>query len=142
MKNYSQIPPWYRPTQAQLSVPHPSYIDYLVFPLLREKLVYTHDTYETPKLLEAVNSLFTIVWEPKIWLICQGLCDVREAHTVPTTNYHVATDTPLISLAADKSGEFHLEPNFEAAIWDLRSWRMTADFVTLYPELASCVHTD
>ena len=73
LNNYSQIPPWYRPTQAQLSISHPSYIDALVFPLLREKLVYTYNTYDTLKLLEDVNSLFTIVWEPKIWVISQGI---------------------------------------------------------------------
>ena len=73
MNNYSQIPPWYRPTQAQLSISHPSYIDALVFPLLREKLVYTHNTYDTMKLLEDVSSLFTIVWEPKMWVISQGI---------------------------------------------------------------------
>ena len=70
--NYAQIPPWYRPTQAQLSISHPSYIDALVFPLLRDKLVYTYQSYETAKLLEHVNSLFTIVWQPKMWVISQG----------------------------------------------------------------------
>jgi hypothetical protein len=73
VSNYSQIPPWYRPTQAQLSISHPSYIDALVFPLLREKLVYTHNTYEAMKLLEDVNSLFTIVWQPEMWVISQGI---------------------------------------------------------------------
>lgn len=71
--NYSQIPPWYRPTQAQLSISHPSYIDALVFPFLRDKLVYTHGTYETTKLLEDLNSLFTIVWQPRMWVISQGM---------------------------------------------------------------------
>lgn len=70
-KNYSDIPAWYRPTQAQLSVPHPSYIDSLIFPLLRDKLVYTYENYKNTKLLENLNSLFTIKWEPKVWLMCQ-----------------------------------------------------------------------
>lgn len=121
LKNYLQIPPWYRPTQAQLSIAHPSYIDSLVFPLLREKLVYTHETYETMGLLKDLNSLFTVVWEPKLWLICQ--------------------DTPLISLSPENPWDFQLEPSFEAAIWDLRSWRMSPEFTSIYPELASCVHT-
>jgi hypothetical protein len=50
-------------------------------------------------------------------------------------------DMPLIFISPNNEWEFELEPNFKAAIWDLRSWRMLSEFVALYPELAGCVHT-
>ncbi len=75
-KNYNEIPEWYRPREAQLFVPHPSYIDYLVFPLLREKLVYTYENYKNTTLLEHLNSLYTIRWEPQIWTTPQCKCHI------------------------------------------------------------------
>ncbi|KIW10445.1 hypothetical protein PV08_11409 [Exophiala spinifera] len=39
---YSAIPPCFRPTRLQVAVPHPSFIDWCVFPFLRDKLIQYH----------------------------------------------------------------------------------------------------
>lgn len=49
---YNQISANYRPTQIQLSVPHPSIIDWIPWPLLRDKLILYHSA--NPRLDDLV----------------------------------------------------------------------------------------
>ena len=38
-ENYTRMPEWLRPRPSQLSIPHPTWIDHLPFPAMRERLV-------------------------------------------------------------------------------------------------------
>jgi hypothetical protein len=39
---YMKMDSWYRPTQIQLSIPHPSIIDWMPWPAMRDKLILYH----------------------------------------------------------------------------------------------------
>lgn len=52
-ENYERMPEWMHPTSAQLLVPHPAWIDYIPWPLMRDKVVldwkqYTFDNWFIP----------------------------------------------------------------------------------------------
>ncbi|KAI1428516.1 hypothetical protein F5Y12DRAFT_711151 [Xylaria sp. FL1777] len=43
-ENYKMLPPFVRPLDIQYSTPHPAWIDYLPFPVMREKFVREYDS--------------------------------------------------------------------------------------------------
>lgn len=51
-ETYAKLAPWYRPTQTQLSVPHPIVIDWVPFPSLRDRLIFLHSC--NPRLDEII----------------------------------------------------------------------------------------
>lgn len=51
-ETYAKLTPWYRPTHTQLSIPHPSVIDWVPFPSLRDRLILLHSC--NPRLDEII----------------------------------------------------------------------------------------
>ena len=49
---YMKMDSWYRPTQLQLSIPHPSIIDWMPWPAVRDKLILYHAA--NPRLDEVI----------------------------------------------------------------------------------------
>lgn len=49
---YVKLAPWYRPTQIQLSMPHPIVIDWVPYPTMRDRLVLLHSC--NPRLDEII----------------------------------------------------------------------------------------
>ena len=41
-ENYSKVDSWFRPTKTQMTIPHPSIIDWIPWPAMRDKLIIYH----------------------------------------------------------------------------------------------------
>ncbi|KIX08848.1 uncharacterized protein Z518_03505 [Rhinocladiella mackenziei CBS 650.93] len=115
-ENLLKVPPWLWPTESQLCQEHPGFIDCLLWPSLREKLIDTWHNYNVKALMIQLVRHFQIL-------------DID----------HVCVGLPL-SVESDFSG-LCLDSQFEAIIFDIRKWSLSSAFFTQFPELQSCVQT-
>ncbi|RBQ82403.1 hypothetical protein VDGD_09257 [Verticillium dahliae] len=103
------LPRWYRKRPSQHAIPHPYAIDFLVWPGIRERFVFSQHRYCTNQFWELFRSNLTLVWQ-------FGFNDCFMQNTA--------------------TGRFELAPLFEERIRDIKAWTMNADFLNQYPELA------
>ncbi|KAF7554066.1 hypothetical protein G7Z17_g3175 [Cylindrodendrum hubeiense] len=97
---YESVPSWLRPTQLQLTVPHPLAADLVPWPEIREELIHMSLTDET------------------------GPYDVsRDIIRHMTVDIHNLEQTGLQDLH-----------RLEAAILDLKNWRLSEEFFDRYPQ--------
>lgn len=88
--NYSKLAPNYRPTQLQVSLTHPSIIDWAPFPSIRDKLILYHAG--NPRLDEIICDLgLAYVVEANLADLVTGLGEVRCYLTVWDLTDAIAT---------------------------------------------------
>ena len=111
-QNMAKCPPWYRPLPSQYRFAHPFWIDYVHWPMIRERFVHVWDLYQETEFYSTF------------------LCNLRLDFE--------AGDQPLINLNAQGT-DLVLNPAFHASVDDLRKFSMSPTFTQLYPELLGCV---
>ncbi|KAM0271862.1 hypothetical protein ACHAQH_008962 [Verticillium albo-atrum] len=102
------LPRWFRPRPSQSAIPHSYAIDFLVWPGIRERFVFSQHRYCANLFWQLFQSNLTILWQFGF-----NDCFVQNSAT----------------------SRFQLAPLFEERIRDIRSWTMNVDFLNKYPEL-------
>ena len=117
--NYASIPPWLRPTPAQLIYPHAPWLDIFVWPRGRDRFVQ-HARYQNAHELMArlCNESLSINWG------------------------HQPSDMFMSADAADRSNnsDIVLNPIFERHIRNLDNWTVGQIVLDVFPELAGEVN--
>ncbi|EAT77333.1 hypothetical protein HBI56_181310 [Parastagonospora nodorum] len=113
VENLHKCPRWYRPVAAQFLHPHPSFIDLLPWPLLRERLVHSYPSYENSDLISSILS------------------------NLQFSQPRLDTTSPITLIGSD----LEFSPVFDQALDDLSNLSMDDAFCTRYPELTACVNT-
>ncbi|KAL1980281.1 hypothetical protein VTN96DRAFT_4395 [Rasamsonia emersonii] len=107
-KNYDEMPDWITPRPAQLFTPHPAWVDYVLWPKMRDRIVLTHREYPFEN-----------------WFI-------PYSRTVSCNWPHEPTDCLLHDTESD---ELIINPVFERHIRDLNNWSLGPAFAEAYPGL-------
>lgn len=106
--NLARVPPWFRPRPAQEKVQHPAVIDFLVWPGLRDRLVFEHDKYtRTGDFSAAFVGNFNFDWP--------------------------FGDEQIMSI--DDQGRCHVSKTFLDYAYDFRNWTMRPEFFKQFPEM-------
>jgi hypothetical protein len=105
-QNYEAMPAYLRPLEIQLTIPHPAWIDVIVWPEARERIIRCMDWSEFEILRAIGNHDMSINWP-------HGL------HTVFTEN----------------DGDMRMNPDFERHIRELENWTMGGKIGERFPFL-------
>lgn len=111
-ENYERMPEWMQPRSTQLLLPHPAWMDYLPWPLLRDKVILNHKDYPFENWFIPFTTGFTVNW-PYGPMDC--LLSTSE------------NDDPVIN------------PVFEKHIRKLENWSVTSLFIETFPALHGTV---
>ncbi|KAM3414126.1 hypothetical protein BST61_g10784 [Cercospora zeina] len=111
--NLDRCPPWHRPRLHQLINAHPSWIDFLVWPALRERLVTSQSDYDPRTLVVDLIKSFEI-------------------------QHFDRTSQDLFTISHGGT-ELLIDPSFESVIRNLDNFVTHGTFMTKYPDLASFV---
>ncbi|KAI5300824.1 hypothetical protein KEM55_004666 [Ascosphaera atra] len=107
-ENYDRLPEWLIPLPCQYSTPHPAWMDYVVFPRMRERLVSDHTRYPFASWFIPYTATLSVNWpyEPTDALLATADCD-----------------------------ELLINPVFEQHLRDLKNWSLGPAFVQALPQL-------
>ena len=114
-QNLAKGPAWFRPVASQMSHCHPSFIDFIPWPTIRENLVHHWTDYQHRNLYSYFVENF----------------DVQINEALPNLS--------LLKISSSGS-EVELDPDFAKRLNDLRSLRMRRPFVTRFPEFTGDVY--
>lgn len=110
-ETFDLLPAWARPVPAQLSLPHPPWIDHVPFPEMREKLAreYNNSEYLFDDFFIPYTSTLSVNWpyEPEDALL----------------------------QSSDHGGELLINPVFERHMRRLENWTLGASFDKAFPQL-------
>ncbi|KAF2799155.1 hypothetical protein K505DRAFT_321314 [Melanomma pulvis-pyrius CBS 109.77] len=104
-QNYEAMPEYLRPLEVQLTIPHPAWIDVIVWPEARERIIRCMDWTEFEILRAIGNHDMSINWP-------HGL------HTV---------------FSASEPGDMRMNPSFERHIRRLENWTMGGKVAERFP---------
>ncbi|OGM49898.1 hypothetical protein ABOM_001528 [Aspergillus bombycis] len=116
-ENFARCPCWYRPMPTRLLHDHPGYLDFIIWPRLRERLTMTWKQHDMEILIRDLIHGFR----------------VRTAGITP--------DQPLIRVKPN-SNDLELSDEFEMALSDVSNFSMQVNFIARYPDLAPYIHAD
>lgn len=108
-ENLARVPKYLLPRPSQQRLQHPAVIDYLVWPGLRDRLVFEHEKYTRTGEFSAAF--------------------VKYAHF----DWPYTDDDIFIPDAS--TGDWRVSENFLQKVYDHRSWSMLPGFFDLYPEM-------
>lgn len=112
LENYERLPEWLCPRASQIMTPHPAWVDYIVFPKMRDRVIANYLDYPFEN--------WFILWT-------RTLC----------VNWpYEPTDALLESPDSD---EVMINPVFERHIRDLNNWSVGSSFAEAFPSLAGCM---
>lgn len=112
-ENLDAVPPWFRPSRSQERIDHPLVIDFLIWPGLREHLVFEHNRY-------APNAEFS-------HRFCE---DLRFNWPYP--------DSDIFCFDPTKN-TYTFSRRFRQSACDLRNWTMDAKFFEAFREMVGDV---
>ncbi|KAI1812564.1 hypothetical protein GGS20DRAFT_591594 [Poronia punctata] len=101
------------PQSSQQTVPHPQWMDFMLWPHLRNAIILRQDLYNTAEFRQTYGTNMRL----KNWPLT-----IPEAFTVDFS-----------------TGAIYATDEFEEHIWNLRNWSMHEDFTRRYPELGNCL---
>ncbi|KAF2014186.1 hypothetical protein BU24DRAFT_423217 [Aaosphaeria arxii CBS 175.79] len=110
-QNYEAIPEFLRPVESQLTIPHPVWIDVMVWPEARQSIITTMDWTEFYDLRELSNASLSVNWPH---------------------------DDPASIFTARSKSELGLNPQFEQHIRQVSNWTWGSNVSARYPFL-NCV---
>ncbi|KAK5175098.1 uncharacterized protein LTR77_000235 [Saxophila tyrrhenica] len=112
--SWSKVPTFFRPTNAQLTTPHPAWIERVPWPRVRDYLI------EHP---EITLDMFAIVY---------------------STNFNITWpyDPRHVVLVTEDSNLVIVNPVFEEHIQQISNWTITDAFKARFPEMADLVDAD
>jgi hypothetical protein len=108
-ENYDRMPDWITPRPAQLLTPHPAWMDYVLFPKIRDRIVLSHRDYPFEN-----------------WFI-------PYSRTICCNWPYEATDCLLHDTELD---EVVINPVFERHVRELSNWSLGPFFAEALPALA------
>ncbi|KAI0399327.1 hypothetical protein F4802DRAFT_52336 [Xylaria palmicola] len=101
------------PQSIQRTIPHPQWMDFILWPHLRSAIIERQGIYNTPEFRH---------------IYCTNL---------RLKNWPVAiTEALSVDFAA---GSIYATDEFSEHVWDLRNWGMHENFTRRYPELEACL---
>lgn len=107
-ENYERLPEWYRPCPAQLLLPHPAWMDYIAWPLIRDRIVTSYQSYPFDEWFGPYTRELSVNWPYE--------------------------DTDCLLPAGD-SDELVINPVFERHMRNLSNWSLGPSFLVKYPDL-------
>jgi hypothetical protein len=108
-QNLDRVPAWFRPRPAQEKIQHPAVIDFLVWPGLRDRLVFEHQKYtKTGDLSAAFVENFHFDW--------------------PYTEREIFTYD-------ENMNAFEVSNVFLQYVYDFKKWTMKPNFFKRFPEM-------
>jgi len=107
-ENYERLPEWLRPTPAQLYTAHPAWIDHLIWPRLRDKLVANPQAYPFDNWFLPFTSGLSVNWP---------------------------YDPVDCLLSTSEKDEPVMNPVFERHLRRLENWSLGPLFAETFPEL-------
>ncbi|RYP22546.1 hypothetical protein DL765_001604 [Monosporascus sp. GIB2] len=114
-ETYDMLPAWAHPTPAQQAVPHPAWLDNVVFPEMRERLVRDHYGSHQPSGPLVFDDFF-----------------IPYTATLSVNWPYEPTDTLLQS---PDGGQLLINPVFERHIRRLENWSFGESFDKAFPRL-------
>ncbi|KAK5628941.1 hypothetical protein RRF57_004657 [Xylaria bambusicola] len=99
------------PQSKQQQIPHPQWMDFVLWPRLRSAVIERQGIYNTPEF----RHIYFTNLRVKGWPVA-----ITEALTVDFSN-----------------GSIYATDEFSEHIWDLRNWGMHENFIRRYPELGA-----
>lgn len=112
---YARLPVYMRPVRRQLEMPHPQWSESAVWPLLRDRMLANQKRYLTNDFILSYMEAFDVDWARR----------------------RVDGNMPIFTL--NENGQVSLTMGFEAAVRDLRCWRLGETFFEKYPEVREMV---
>jgi hypothetical protein len=110
-ENYAKLSPAYRPTQLQVSVTHPTIIDWIPFPALRDKLILYHAG--NPRLDDIVCEIGnSYVVETDLSTLISGIGSVKCYVGVWDLVRAISSENKNVALRSDVSGNFPADLSF------------------------------
>lgn len=110
--NYDRLPDWITPRPSQLFTPHPAWMDYVLWPRARDRMIAAHTLYPFENWFIPYTRTLSCNWPFS-----------------PTECILHRTDTD----------ELVLNPVFEKHIRDLNNWSLGPAFAESFPALADAV---
>ncbi|KAL1969450.1 hypothetical protein VTN77DRAFT_8888 [Rasamsonia byssochlamydoides] len=107
-RNYEEMPDWLAPRPAQLFTPHPAWVDYVLWPKIRDRIVLAHRDYPFEN-----------------WFI-------PYSRTISCNWPYDATECLLHDTESD---ELVINPVFERHVRELSNWSLGPAFVEAFPAL-------
>ncbi|KAI1494641.1 hypothetical protein F5X96DRAFT_615749 [Biscogniauxia mediterranea] len=126
--NYDRMPGWIRPTEAQLRVAHPAWVDYIPFPEMRDRLVRAREEDERERQRErqrerGIGKRDTYLFED-FFIPFTGTVRV---------GWPYADEDAL--LVAPDGEEVLVNPVFERHVRRLENWTLGPEFHRAFPAL-------
>ncbi|KAG5993280.1 hypothetical protein E4U52_002101 [Claviceps spartinae] len=118
-ENYERLPSWMTPQPSQIECPHPAWVDYVPFPVMRERLA-------------------------RIWISKPGKYDLEQFFIPYTTTLSVSwpyEDTDALLILPD-SDDVIINPVFERHMRNGDNWKLGASFARAFPELVDTFGLD
>lgn len=107
-ENYERLPPWLRPLQAQVTVPHPAWLDHVPWPGMREHMVRNYQNYPLENYFIPYTSTISCNW--------------------PYDDIYVLIRSP-------ETDEITINPVFDQHVRNLDNWTLGEAFSQKFPEL-------
>ncbi|KAH0829709.1 hypothetical protein AYO21_10616 [Fonsecaea monophora] len=111
-QNLARCPPWYRPVPSQFVHPHPSWVDFIPWPFMRDRMIHIYRDYRDADLLSTM--LASLKLNPKWNANLTSLLGPNDDHT-----------------------DLILDPEFQAEIDSVANIMVKPKFVHIYPEFAT-----
>ncbi|KAI5290796.1 hypothetical protein KEM54_000424 [Ascosphaera aggregata] len=108
-ENYERLPDWLIPLPCQFTTPHPAWMDYLIFPQMRERMVMTNTEYNFADWFIPYTADLSVNWP------------------------YEPTDALLATVGCD---ELMINPVFEQHLRNLDNWSLGPRFTQAFPHLA------
>ncbi|KAG6028882.1 hypothetical protein E4U40_000787 [Claviceps sp. LM458 group G5] len=118
-ENYERLPSWMTPRPSQIECPHPAWVDYVPFPVMRERLA-------------------------RIWMSKPGEYDLEQFFIPYTTTLRVSwpyEETDALLILPD-SDDVIINPVFERHMRNGDNWKLGASFARAFPELVDTFGLD
>lgn len=111
VENYDRLPEWIRPRVSQVTTSHPIWVDFLPWPVMRDRIVrdYNPRDYLFDDFFIPLTMTVSVNWKYE-----DRDCLIRN-------------DGP--------EGEVHINPVFERHMRRLENWTLGAAFERAYPQL-------
>ncbi|TKA75365.1 hypothetical protein B0A49_03336 [Cryomyces minteri] len=119
-ENYDRLPPWMKPSERQLTWPHPAWIDHLPWPSMRDKVSEAHSQYPFDSFFVPYTTTLSLNWpyEPTDCLLTTA----------------VSKD-----VVGEGEEELSINPVFERHLRNLENWSLGTAFRRAHPGLCEGV---
>jgi len=107
-ENYERLPPWLQPLPAQVTVPHPAWLDHVPWPGMREHMVRNYQNYPLENYFIPYTSTISCNW--------------------PYDDIYVLIRSP-------ETDEITINPVFDQHVRNLDNWTLGEAFSQKFPEL-------